>query len=896
MYDSHHIDDSGRTWSIRELLASSRPRVQRCFSTASLWGRTSHRRSWGSDLPSPAYVLAMSGLRRSASVPDDAPIQYEDTVADHVRRLSSLMRAYKRGEHFDPVIIGPDGAFWDGKHRLAVLYACDVPTVEVLDFSRGDSALLGSAITLRDLLAPRLLQACTSGLLRNRFDKAQPYRHVFIPNVFEPVFADQLVRDMKSLPWRLATTDFYEQYEDSLIDTERPYTGTALDALRELGMSPEFAELISSITSQGPLEVVDVACHRSTVGQQIGIHNDFYPDGEVCRFTIHLNPEWALEDGGLFVTFAEADISAMKAAYLPEMNSALLFEISPASFHAITEVTTGRPRYSIVISFVRRRAMTPLDEKVAELAKDRIASLSALRPEIVDVRSLSRLRTKRCTPVICGGACCRDGAGLLPGEIQLLDRIARVHSRELADLGVTAPGVQRVDHSMRTSLVTDSDAQRHCSWLTPDGKCSLQVLGENQLQDPFIYKPLACILMPLRVRSLNGARILTADVRTREGSYITDPCIRGDNTAGVLEGVEKELAFVNEIWDVDVRSLVDAANQNPFANGEPIGAVAATERHVLWAIEGDTQRVEVLKVSRASIETDSQEAAVLQKLTGRWFPESADHGMKSKDSVRMSLVGGHIPLDLWMRVRRSEVEIIDVARDLLRALAALERLGVHHLDLAARNVLVQPENRTIVIVDFEDSHDETCGIKCAGGEFGYAAPEQYLNYLGSHTRLTESFFVGAFIYHAFAQLSRRRQRAFPFEDLGCVPFTVRGLVTALTGDPAEFYAPHTRLSASAALDCLEAECTESPSIRPLATPAIEAEQRRLDGPDGGTLLIRRRGLTLLRGETVIDRWDGLVDVMNTTATWTDPFRIGPLLITSGGFVRSGADKNNATAV
>src|SRR5205823_3639945 len=132
--------------------------------------------------------------------------------------------------------------------------------------------------------------------------------------------------------------------------------------------------------------------------------------------------------------------------------------------------------------------------------------------------------------------------------------------------------------------------------------------------------------------------------------------------------------------------------------------------------------------------------------------------------------------------------------------------------------------------------------ECDGGEFGYAAPEQYLNYLGFHSRLTESFFVGAFIYHAFAQLSRRRQRAFPFGDLGCVPLSLRGLVTALTGDPSQFYAPSTRRSAREVLDLLTVgRQFETVLIRPPVKPAIEQEQRRLDCPDGSTLLIRRRG-------------------------------------------------------
>jgi hypothetical protein len=889
-YDSHHIDESGQTWSIRELLASNRPRVLRHLKTAALWSRTSHQRSWGGELPSPAYILATSGLRRGVVVADDAAIQYEDTAADHGLRIASLIRAHKRGDVFNPLIIGLDGLLWDGKHRLAALYSCDVPEVEVLDFSGGGSELLRPPVSPGDVLAPRLLAAHASGVLRDRFDRAQPYRHVFIPEVFEVGFAEVLARDIEGLPWRLATTDFYEQYEDSLIDTERPYAGSPLDALREVAMSPEFAKFIGSVTSQGQLEVVDVACHRSTAGQQIGIHNDFYPEGEVCRFTIHLNPGWALEDGGLFVTFAAADSAAVRAAYLPAMNSALLFEISPASFHAVTEVTTARPRYSIVVSFVRRHAAGSPDEEVAQLAEARRRALPLLRPEVVDVRSLSRLRTRRCAPGSCGGSCCKDGAGLLPEEAHLLDRIARAHAEELSALGVTGAGIWESSPSPRTSLVTDADGQTHCCWLTPDGRCSLQVLGENHVQQPWIYKPLACVLVPLRVRSLAGARVLTADGRTFDPSRAADPCLRGDDAAAALEGVEDEITFIGKVWDLDVRAIVDAANQNQLVSrdGEDaVGVVAATKKHVLWAIGDSDRGVEVLKVPLASSTADSQERAVLRRLTGRWFPASSEDGMEPQRAARMSFIGGHVPLDLWLGTRRREGEVVDVTQDLLHALVALEELGVYHLDLAPRNVLVHPDDRTVVIVDFEDAVDGAGPVKCAGGEFGYAAPEQYLNYLGFHSRLTESFFVGAFVYHAFAQLSRRRQRAFPFGDLGCVPLSLRGLVTMLTGDPSQFYAPSTRRSAREVLDRLTAgRQFEIVPIRPPVKPAIEQEQRRLDSPDGSTLLIRRRGLTLLRGETTVDRWNGLVDVTNTPAAWTDSLRIGPLIITSDGLMRS----------
>jgi Rps23 Pro-64 3,4-dihydroxylase Tpa1-like proline 4-hydroxylase len=810
-----------------------------------------------------------------------------------VLRIASFIRAQRSGEPIEPLVIGLDGLLWDGKHRLAALYACDVPEVDVLDFSEGRSDLLRPPVSPDEVLAPRLRAADAPDVLRHRFDKAQPYRHIFIPEVFDAAFAEAVTREIEGLAWRLATTDFYEQYEDSLIDTERQFAGTALDALREVALSPEFAEFISSITKQGRLDVVDVACHRSTTGQQIGIHNDFYPEGEVCRFTIHLNAGWTLEYGGLFVTFAAADSSAVRAAYLPAMNSALLFEISPTSFHAVTEVTASRPRYSIVISFIRRCSTKQLDEGVARLADARQRALPLLRPDVVDVRSLRRLRTRRCAPGSCGGACCRDGAGLLPEEIPLLDQLGRAYAEELSGLGVCRAGIQKRDASTRTGVVTEADGRTHCSWLMPDGRCSLQVLGENHYQQPWSYKPLACILVPLRVRAQAGARILTADRRVLDCSAAADPCLRSDDTVAALEGIEDEIAFIAKVWDIDIKAVMNATDQISFGqsheSGDALGVIAATETHLLWAVGADHEGVEVLKVPRPDSTTNavSQEKDALRKLGGRWFPTLSQNGDDLQGATRMSFVAGHIPLNLWLSTRRREDEVIDVARDLLRALVALEDLQMYHLDLAPRNVLIDPLERTVVIVDFEYSVAAEHQIECDGGEFGYAAPEQYLNYLGFHTRLTESFFVGAFVYHAFAQLSRRRQRAFPFGDLGCVPLSLRGLVTALTGDPSQFYAPSTRCSAREVLDRLTTgRQFETVPIRPPVRPAIEQEQRRLDSPGGSTLLIRRRGLTLLRGETTVEWWNGLVDVANTPATWTDSLRIGPLVITSDGFMRS----------
>ncbi|HJP90485.1 MAG TPA: 2OG-Fe(II) oxygenase [Pyrinomonadaceae bacterium] len=899
-YDSLYIDENGQTWSIRELLASGRPRIQRQLATPSLWSRTSYRRTWGIDLPSPAYILA--NLRRQTTdiIQSSGQVQHINTIQDHELRILSFIRTIERGEFIDPVIIGLNGSLWDGMHRLAALYACEVSHVNVLDFSDGRSTLLRSPVSVDEVLAPYLCNEAGKDVLRERFCNAQPYPHIFIPQVFEPAFAEAIMHESEGLAWTLSATEFYDQYEVSLIDNEHPFDSTALDSLREVALSPSFAELISAITGQTGLKISDVACHRSTPGQQIGIHNDFYPRGEVCRFTIHLNPDWQINEGGMFVTFASADRATVSAAYLPSMNSALLFEISPKSFHAVTAVTGERPRYSIVLSFYVSNSRS-LDTEATRLGRIRENKLPLLRPEVVDVDSLKNLKTSRCSPTDCGGQCCRDGAGLLPEETLLLQRVALTYRDELSQLGVSDAYHQSSNSMRRTSVVTEIDGSTRCAWLMRDGKCSLQVLGDNHFQQPWFYKPLACMLVPFRVRSQLGARILTSDQRVQDSPGVTHPCLTYHKTINALEGVQDEIKFIAKVWDLDISNLVETSNQRGLRHTcsgfNTIGVVNATQTHLLTAvIDHNGNELELRKVSRVNGKGSAQQAeeAALRKITGRWFPKVLER-CESSDTSHLSLVVGHVPLNVWLNSRPSVPEVSKVARDLLRALIALEDQQTYHLDLAPRNVLVHPEHHTVVIVDFEDATDSTREVQCAGGSFGYAAPEQYLNYLGPHDRLTESFFVGAVIYQAFAEPRRRKQRAFPFNNLGLIPESLRGIVAALVGDSTKFYDRGTRLSARNVLKGMESKRSfEIPpevqwnELAPRRLP--EEDQRRLEGPDRSTLLISRHGLTLLRGKYLVERWNGLVDVANAPTKWIEPLLIGPLLITPNGFMRSAQDR------
>ena len=349
-HDSLHTDAHDVAWSIRELLRSDRPRRTRRLPVDWLWTRSACARHWGGGLPPPARVIARGDFQWALREDQRTPILHVDTVEDHIARIVDLVRAVRGGVPLDPLVIGPDGDLWDGLHRLAALYVARVPEVDVIDF-RVEQALEDvPAAGVADFVHPALLNERNRTLVAERLATAEPYPHFYLRKVLVPEQARAVARELEMLPWRLAETDFYEQYEMSLLDCEAKTLGPALRGFREAVMSDGFARWLAQITQSPALRIGDIACHKSVSGQQIGIHTDHSDEAEACRLTLHFNEGWQLEEGGLYVTFADHTPASAPGAYPPEMNTAILFKISERSFHCVTPLVGKRPRYSIVIA------------------------------------------------------------------------------------------------------------------------------------------------------------------------------------------------------------------------------------------------------------------------------------------------------------------------------------------------------------------------------------------------------------------------------------------------------------------------------------------------------------------------------------------------------------------
>ena len=151
-------------------------------------------------------------------------------------------------------------------------------------------------------------------------------------------------------PWRLVTTDFYEQYEFSMFDVSLPEKVARV-------VSPDIlAELRREMTEVFRVEfdaLVSLVAHKLVVGQGIAIHNDYLFGKESHRVTIQLNRGLVDRDGGFFMLFNSFDPEDIHRVIRPVTGSAIGFEIGENSHHAVSRLHAGE-RYTLVYSFVAR--------------------------------------------------------------------------------------------------------------------------------------------------------------------------------------------------------------------------------------------------------------------------------------------------------------------------------------------------------------------------------------------------------------------------------------------------------------------------------------------------------------------------------------------------------------
>ena len=152
-------------------------------------------------------------------------------------------------------------------------------------------------------------------------------------------------------PWRLTVMDFYEQYEFDLRDVDVP---TALKPLFSEENLIALRRHVGGLLGASLKPQIEITAHRLSRSQRIRIHNDARPDGETHRLLIQLNRSWDDANGGLLMLFRGPQVETLDDVIPPTSRSGFGFEISTASYHAVSQVHQG-DRYTLVFSFYADR-------------------------------------------------------------------------------------------------------------------------------------------------------------------------------------------------------------------------------------------------------------------------------------------------------------------------------------------------------------------------------------------------------------------------------------------------------------------------------------------------------------------------------------------------------------
>ena len=389
-----------------------------------------------------------------------------------------------------------------------------------------------------------------------------------------------------------------------------------------------------------------------------------------------------------------------------------------------------------------------------------------------------------------------------------------------------------------------------CPWLLPDGCCALQELAKRHGEDDWAYEPIACVLRPLKLHTDGGlSRIV----------------INPSDLAGDSNTSRKQVEVVKKLWGYDV--LASAANQPPSISGfRPIGLRAVTKNNAVWVGEFKGQTV----VLKASLRADgvgrlSNEERHLRALDGGHFPRVVK-GCGANDAnpaLMTEFFGDTLPMPVWLKTKPSAEIIAEVSKDLLRACCRLEERRIMHHDLCPQNILVNPDTGRIRLVDFELAQSGDIKSRCRGGSIGFAAPEQYLNVLGTCSYATESFVVGAVLFHAFHPEFFGSGVPFPYAaaQVDRMPRECYAAMWTLLGDPSQMFSATTRGSAKYVLN----EWSRLP-LKVLPSKLVEFHEvgaaKSLGMCDGISIEVQPRGLEVRRTGVTVSTYRGLIDTRN----------------------------------
>nr|XP_020661773.1 prolyl 3-hydroxylase OGFOD1 [Pogona vitticeps] len=166
-----------------------------------------------------------------------------------------------------------------------------------------------------------------------------PFHHGVIPNfVQDEGFLEGLQKELLNLDFHEKCNDLYKfKQSDDLKKRREPY----IAALREV-LFEEFRAWLSTVTQVELEPTIDLSCAKYEYTDALLCHDDEL-EGRRIAFILYLVPPWDENDGGTLDLFSTDDhfqpLKILKSL-VPSWNSLVFFEVSPVSFHQVSEVVS----------------------------------------------------------------------------------------------------------------------------------------------------------------------------------------------------------------------------------------------------------------------------------------------------------------------------------------------------------------------------------------------------------------------------------------------------------------------------------------------------------------------------------------------------------------------------
>lgn len=189
--------------------------------------------------------------------------------------------------------------------------------------------------------------------LAERFQRAQPFRHLVIDEFLEPSLAASLLAEFPAFDPRLARNENGDVGGKAVFERIRSL-GASYRSLDQGIQKREFLELISAITGIPDLlydpYYFGGGTHDNRNGQALDAHVDFnrHPVTHAHRrlnLIVYLNPEWQAQWGGVLELHSDPRAADDRiTGVLPLFNRAVIFETTELSWHGFSPITLPHDR------------------------------------------------------------------------------------------------------------------------------------------------------------------------------------------------------------------------------------------------------------------------------------------------------------------------------------------------------------------------------------------------------------------------------------------------------------------------------------------------------------------------------------------------------------------------